>query len=102
MFEKERMRNSFEDTGNSAEALKARPKPLHVSPRTKARMEHFQRELAQKLLKKHVSQVVAYGSRSKGIYIKMTHFDFVSIIIIVATFVSRIQTRSCHVSHTCP
>ncbi|KAF0733965.1 hypothetical protein Ae201684_009142 [Aphanomyces euteiches] len=61
MFEAEPMRNSFVDTGNCAESLKARPPPLNLSPRTMTRIKAFQEDLAQKLLKKHVSQQVAYG-----------------------------------------
>ncbi|OQR94741.1 hypothetical protein ACHHYP_20042 [Achlya hypogyna] len=75
MFEDEPMLNSFNDTGNSAEALKSRPPPLQVSPRTKARVVAFQNELSEKLLKKHVSQQVAYGSSSKVLLNAFRHMD---------------------------
>ncbi|ETW02705.1 hypothetical protein H310_06144 [Aphanomyces invadans] len=74
MFESEPMRNSFVDTGNSAESLKARI-PLKVSPRTKCRIEAFQLELSQKLLTKQVSQQVAYGSNSKVLLNAFRHMD---------------------------
>ncbi|RHY97776.1 hypothetical protein DYB37_008764 [Aphanomyces astaci] len=76
MFEVEPMRNSFVDTGNSAERLKATRKPrLQVSPRTKVRIKAFQDTLSQTLLKKHVSQQVAYGSNSKVLLNAFRHMD---------------------------
>ncbi|RHY42407.1 hypothetical protein DYB38_002055 [Aphanomyces astaci] len=76
MFEVEPMRNSFVDTGNSAERLKASRKPrLQVSPRTKVRIKAFQDTLSQTLLKKHVSQQVAYGSNSKVLLNAFRHMD---------------------------
>ncbi|ETV65514.1 hypothetical protein H257_17780 [Aphanomyces astaci] len=76
MFEVEPMRNSFVDTGNSAERLKATRKPrLQVSPRTKVRIKAFQDTLSHTLLKKHVSQQVAYGSNSKVLLNAFRHMD---------------------------
>ncbi|OQS06674.1 hypothetical protein THRCLA_01304 [Thraustotheca clavata] len=75
MFEAEPMLNSFKDTGNSAEVIKIQPPPLQVTPRTKTRIVEFQHELSQKLLKKHVSQQVAYGSSSNVLLNAFRHID---------------------------
>ncbi|KDO27498.1 hypothetical protein SPRG_20338 [Saprolegnia parasitica CBS 223.65] len=72
MFEAEPMLKSFEST---TAALKTRPPPLAVTPRTKARIAAFQFELSEKLLTKHVSQQVAYGSTSKVLLNAFRHMD---------------------------
>ncbi|EQC32959.1 hypothetical protein SDRG_09487 [Saprolegnia diclina VS20] len=72
MFEAEPMLKSFE---GATAALKTRPRPLAVTPRTKARVAAFQAELSEKLLTKQVSQQVAYGSNSRVLLNAFRHMD---------------------------